>query len=94
MALGFACHLASNFDVALFNYHLASCLDETFQPAHVALGLLYADREMADRAIDSAGRANELRPNDPLTLAVLTYAYARAGQPEAARRSPVRELAA
>ncbi len=87
MAMGFACHLSSHYDDALYNYQLASCLDDKFQPAHVALGLLYADREMADRAIDSAGRANELRPHDALALAVLTYAYACAGQPESARRS-------
>lgn len=86
MAMGFACHLARNYDEALLSYQLARSLDDGFHPAHLALGLLYADQQFADRAIDSVARANELRPQDPLTLAVTTYAYACGGQTEQARR--------
>jgi tetratricopeptide (TPR) repeat protein len=86
MAMAFCCHLARNYDEALLNYKLARDLDETFCPAHVGLALLFADQEFADRSVEAAERAIELRPHDPLTLAIGAYANSRAGRTEQARQ--------
>jgi tetratricopeptide (TPR) repeat protein len=79
MAMAFCCHLARNYDEAVLNYKLARDLDETFCPAHLGLALLFADQEFSDRSIEAVERALELRPQDPLTLAIAAYAHARAG---------------
>ena len=80
MAMGFACHMGANYDDAVLHYRLAQELDPTFYPAHLALGLMFADQDIPERALESLSEANRLRPSNPLTLAVLAYANARAGR--------------
>jgi tetratricopeptide (TPR) repeat protein len=84
MAMAFCCHLGRNYDEAVLNYKLARDLDETFCPAHLGLALLFADQDYADRSLEAAERAIELRPHDALTLAIGAYAYSRAGRTEPA----------
>ena len=79
MAMGFACHMAGNLDDAVIHYRLAQDLDPTFYPAHLGLGLIFADQDVSERALESLSESNRLRPSNPLTLAALTYAHARAG---------------
>jgi tetratricopeptide (TPR) repeat protein len=86
LAMAFCCHLARNYDEAALNYKLARDLDETFCPAYLGLALLFADQEFSDRSVEAAERAMELRPHDPLTLAICAYANARAGRTEQARQ--------
>jgi len=77
--MGFSCHLARAYDDAVIHYRLAQSLDESFYPAYIGLGLLFADQNIPDQAVEQLTRANDLRPGNPLAKAGLAYAHARAG---------------
>lgn len=96
MMSGWSCYLAGNFDEAVIQFRLAESLDPSFFPASIALGLLLTDQDAPDRAIEALKGPNAATPGNPLALAAMTYASARAGheQEAAAFRSELDGIAA
>ncbi len=78
-ALGWAHHFAGNQEAALDQYRRTLELEPGFQLAHLWNGLALLEADQPRTALRSIRRAVQLAPDDPLIVATLAFAQARAG---------------
>jgi TolB-like protein/DNA-binding winged helix-turn-helix (wHTH) protein/Tfp pilus assembly protein PilF len=84
--LGWAYHLARNYDLALQELQRTRDLDPNFYWSHLALGRVYVEKKMYAEAVSAFERAAELAGDNPMVLSEQGHAYAVAGRRPDANR--------
>ena len=77
--VGWSFYFAHRYSEAIEQYERTLELEPDFLPARSGLGLVYLEQSRFDEAIAELIRSLELSPDDPMIVAALAYAYARAG---------------
>lgn len=84
--LGWVHYHAGNYEAALDQYRRTLELDPDFHLAHLWNGLALLETDQPRAALRSIRRALQLAPEDPLVIATLALAQARAGEGDDAER--------